>query len=61
MRDLTVSIIQDELDCLGMPLVNCKDRVMNATATLSREKLETFKQRFPAHLDADSFSIEVTR
>ncbi len=45
------------LDCLGKPIIDCKDREMNATAALSWEQQEEFRHRFPAHLDADSFSI----
>lgn len=46
------------LDCLGRPIVDCGDRRMNATATLSRSEQAEFRQRFPAALDADQFSID---
>lgn len=46
------------LDCLGKPIVDCGNRLMNATAALSREQQETFRQHFPARLDSDTFSIE---
>lgn len=44
-------------DCLGQPLVDCKDNCMNATVTLSREKQQKFREKFPAGLDADEFLI----
>ena len=47
------------LDCLGKPIVDCKDREMNATVVLSWEQQEEFRHRFPANLDADAFSIDV--
>lgn len=45
------------LDFLGHPIVDCRERLMNTTASLSRQKLDAFKTEFPAHLDADGFSI----
>lgn len=47
------------LDFMGRPLVDCKDSLKNATALLSMQKLREFKAEFPAHLDADDFSINV--
>jgi len=47
------------LDCLGQPVVDCRDKRMNATTTLSREEQEAFRQRFPARMDSDSFAIQI--
>jgi len=41
---------------LGKPIVDCGDRLMNATTALSREAQESFRQHFPAAMDSDSFS-----
>lgn len=46
------------LDCLGQPVVDCRDKRMNATTTLSREEQEAFRQYFPARMDSDSFAIQ---
>lgn len=46
------------LDCLGKPIVACKDRKMNGTAVLSRQSQEAFRAHFPAALDADAFAID---
>ena len=45
------------LNFLGQAIVDCKDRLMNASAALSKQQLDEFRTDFPAHLDADSFSI----
>lgn len=45
-------------DFLGYPLVDCEDKILNATVTLSKQKQDQAKQNFPASLDADQFSIE---
>lgn len=47
------------LDCLGKPIVDCEDRLMNATVVLSREAQDAFRQHFPARMDSDSFTIEI--
>ena len=44
-------------DCKGQPLVDCQDKRMNATVTLSKEEQQKFREKFPAALDADDFSI----
>ena len=46
------------LDFMGEPLVqaNAQDGVF--VTTLSAQKLADFKQKFPAYLDADTFSLE---
>jgi len=46
------------LDELGMPLLELDDREQVATTTFSAEKLRAHRERFPAQLDADRFSIE---
>ena len=48
------------LDCLGKPMADCGDRLMNATVALSREAQETFRQHFPAGMDSDSFTIDAS-
>ncbi len=45
------------LDELGVPLVELGDREEVATVTFSAEKLRQHRERFPAQLDADAFSI----
>lgn len=45
------------MDFLGQPIVNCRDDLMNASAALSKKQLDKFRTEFPAHLDADNFSI----
>ena len=45
------------LDFMGKPLVDCKDEKKVVSHTLTKEALETFRQRFPARLDADEFKI----
>ena len=45
------------LDFLGQPLVDFSDREMAICQPLSMEKLQEFRQHFPAALDADDFRI----
>lgn len=45
------------LDCLGMPMEDCEDKTTIANATLSWQKLEEFREYFPAAMDSDSFDI----
>lgn len=46
------------LDYLGQPLAEAEPGVeCMKTATLSLEALKAFRKRFPAHLDADHFTI----
>jgi predicted amidohydrolase len=45
------------LDYLGQPLVDFSDRKMAICQPLSMEKLQEFRQHFPAALDADDFQI----
>lgn len=45
------------LDFLGQPLTPAGQGELVQTVTLDREALQTFRQRFPAHLDADDFDL----
>lgn len=45
-------------DFLGQPLVELGAEPQLATATLDSEALRAFRERFPAHLDADRFVLE---
>jgi len=45
------------LDFLGRPLVQLGDLPLVASAIVSGEALAAFRQRFPAHLDADPFTL----
>lgn len=45
------------LDYIGQPIVEGSDAPMTATVSLDREKLEAYRRKFPAHLDADDFNI----
>ena len=46
------------LDFLGQPLAEAMPgREEMVHAALSLEKLEDFRTRFPAHLDADNFTL----
>lgn len=45
------------LDFVGRPILDCGDRLMHASAALSKQQLDEFKAEFPAYLDADNFSI----
>ncbi len=45
------------LDPLGAPLVECGAQTQAVTTTLSAEALQAHRERFPFHLDADTFSL----
>ena len=45
------------LNEMGMPLVELGEREEIATVTFSAEKLRTHRERFPAQLDADDFTL----
>lgn len=45
------------LDELGMPQLELDDREQVATTTFLAEKLRAHRERFPAQLDADDFSL----
>lgn len=46
------------LDFLGRPLVSMGHEAGVATAELDRDALTAFRERFPAHLDADRFTLQ---
>jgi omega-amidase len=46
------------LDFLGQPLAPVLEGESVVTVTLERAALETFRAKFPAHLDADEFELE---
>jgi len=45
-------------DFLGMPLATLGSAATVATVSLDLEALREFRERFPAHLDADRFALE---
>lgn len=46
------------VDPLGAPVHECGGAAAIVTVAASRERLATHRARFPAHLDADRFTIE---
>jgi omega-amidase len=46
------------LDFLGQPIVELTDKAQAVTAPVDLEALRAWRDRFPAHLDADAFSLE---
>jgi predicted amidohydrolase len=46
------------IDFLGQALVDCGDSPAVATVTLEAAPLQAFRTKFPAHLDADRFTLE---
>lgn len=46
------------IDALGTTVAECAAAAQLAEATVSREVLLAHRKRFPAHLDADAFTIE---
>jgi omega-amidase len=46
------------LDFLGQPLVELTDRAQVATVPVDLEALRAWRDKFPAHLDADAFTLE---
>lgn len=44
-------------DFLGQAVVDCSRKIMNVTAKLSRQALDQARDKFPAGMDADGFSI----
>jgi len=46
------------LDFTGQPLLELHDRELAATVTLDAEALHGWRDKFPAHLDADAFTLE---
>ena len=47
------------LDYLGQAMTSVAQEELVTTVTLNRGQLEAFRTRFPAHLDADSFDIDI--
>ncbi|MDZ7810870.1 MAG: amidohydrolase [Arhodomonas sp.] len=45
------------LDWLGDPLAECASAEAVRTVTLDPARLQRFRERFPAHLDADAFTL----
>lgn len=45
------------LDFMGQPMAQCKDQMRIETRRLSIKKLDEFRDKFPARLDADQFEI----
>ena len=46
------------LDFMGQPLLELHDSELAATVTLDVEALHGWRDKFPAHLDADAFTLE---
>ena len=46
------------IDPQGMPLLTLPNEEASNTITLSRDQLDQWRQRFPAHLDGDDFRLE---
>ena len=46
------------LDALGAPLVECDGSQRTAQVALSLDAVREHRRRFPAHLDADAFTLE---
>ena len=47
------------IDATGQAVVECDAAPQLARATISLEALRDYRRRFPAHLDADQFALEV--
>jgi omega-amidase len=45
-------------DFTGQPLVELLDRPQVVTVTLDADALRAWRDKFPAHLDADAFSFD---
>lgn len=46
------------IDYLGKPIVACDDQPRTETVSLSGVALQRYREKFPAYLDADVFSID---
>jgi len=46
------------LDFTGQPLVDLQDRAQVVTVSLDADALRAWRDKFPAHLDADAFILE---
>jgi predicted amidohydrolase len=47
------------IDFLGRPLAEAGDTAGIITVELERAPLDAFREKFPAHLDADRFTLEL--
>jgi predicted amidohydrolase len=45
-------------DFLGQPLLELDDQAQVKTVALDLEALHAWRDKFPAHLDADAFTLE---
>ncbi len=45
------------LDFMGQPLLAAPEQAWQGSVSLSHEALSKFRQKFPAHLDADGFHL----
>jgi predicted amidohydrolase len=46
------------LDFMGQPVVELTDKAQVVTVPVDLESLRAWRDKFPAHLDADAFSLE---
>jgi predicted amidohydrolase len=46
------------LDYMGLPLAELHDKAQVITAPIDVERLRQWRDKFPAHLDADAFSLQ---
>ena len=46
------------IDFLGRPISECADEALVVTTTLQASELAAHRQRFPAMLDGDRFTLE---
>ena len=47
------------IDFIGQPMTSAVESEFVQTVTLERAALDTFRGKFPAHLDADEFSLRL--
>jgi predicted amidohydrolase len=45
------------LDFMGQPLLAASEQTWQGSVTLSHSALQKFRQKFPAHLDADGYRL----
>ena len=45
----------------GVVLVDCEDRAGLFTVTLEAERMARYREKFPCHLDADGFHLDIDR
>jgi predicted amidohydrolase len=46
------------IDPQGSPIITLPNEEATTSITVSREQLDQWRQRFPAHLDGDDFRLE---